>query len=134
MPHPYSRYRLRLFHDFVRILLVPSALFLVTCRFTCVQFTCLTPPLYILWLFAFGLLRVKIMVYLQQREACNAGARLPTEVVGKWPGNIDILIKLGKAAKTGYPTAFYRDLFEEYQCTTLNLKLLWSDFVSTTFN
>ncbi|EKM51341.1 uncharacterized protein PHACADRAFT_263397 [Phanerochaete carnosa HHB-10118-sp] len=30
-----------------------------------------------------------------------------------------------------YPGGFYLGLFEEYQCTTLNLRLLWSDMIIT---
>ena len=129
MPHPYSRYRLRLFGDFVRILLIPSALFAGLVRLEKIRLGWSTPSLYILWLFAVGLTRVKITQHLQARAARRAGGRLPTEVVGKWPGNIDILIKLGKAAKSRYPAAFQRELFEEYHSTTLNLRILWSDLV-----
>ncbi|KAI0686875.1 cytochrome P450 [Cytidiella melzeri] len=131
MAHPYSRYRLRLFWDFVRILLTPSILFVAIIHYNGVSLPWTTPPAYILWLFAVGLTRVKITGYFQARAARRAGGRLPTEVVGKWPGNVDVLIKLGKAAKSRYPAAFFRDLFDEYQCTTLNLKLLWSDLIIT---
>lgn len=130
MAHPFSRYRLRLFWDFVRILFIPSLAFVALLNLAGVSLGWLTPLAYVLWLFAAGISRVKTTDYLQTRAARRMGGRLPTEVVGKWPGNLDILIKLGKAAKSRYPAAFFHDLFEEYQCTTLNLKLLWSDLVS----
>lgn len=129
MAHPFSRYRLRLFWDFVRILLVPSLLFIGLLQLADIRLGWLTPLAYVSWLFGAGLARIKTTAYLQVRAARRAGGRLPTEVVGNWPGNLDILIKLGKAAKTRYPAGFFHDLFEEYQCTTLNLKLLWSDLV-----
>lgn len=129
MAHPFSRYRLRLFWDFVRILLVPSTLFIGLLHFTHTRLGWLTLPAYFSWLFAVGLTRVKATEIIQTRAARQLGGRLPTQVRGKWPGNLDILIKLGKAAKSRYPAGFFHDLFEEYQCTTLNLKLLWSDLV-----
>ncbi|KAF9004996.1 cytochrome P450 monooxygenase CYP63 [Cyathus striatus] len=48
-------------------------------------------------------------------------------VVGKWPGNIDVLLKMMRAFKTSYVLDVYLQLFEEYQCTTLNTRILWSD-------
>lgn len=129
MPHPFSRYRYRLFLDFVRILCLPSLLFAAGLRLTHTRLGWLTPPAYLLWLVVAGHARTRYTLYMHRRAAHKQGGRPPTEVVGKWPGNIDILIKLGQNAPTMYPGGYYLSLFEEYQTTTLNLRLLWSDLV-----
>lgn len=130
MPHPFSRYRLRLFWDFVRIVVVPSVLF---ATFICVakrELCWIAPFAWLAFLLTAGYIRLQYHHFKQRAEARRHGGRLPPHVVGKWPGNIDILIKLGKAMRTRYPGAYYRTLFDEYKCTTLNLRLLWADFVS----
>ncbi|EAU83624.2 cytochrome P450 52E1 [Coprinopsis cinerea okayama7 len=48
-------------------------------------------------------------------------------VVGRWPGNLDILLRMMKDFKTSYVLDVYLQLFKEYQCTTLNLRILWRD-------
>ena len=129
MPHPFSRYRLRLFWDFVRIVLVPSATF---AAFICLakrELCWIAPFAWLAFLLAAGYIRLQYHCYQQRADARRRGGRLPPEVVGKWPGNIDILLKLGKATRTRYPGTFYLSLFEEYKSTTLNLKLLWADWV-----
>lgn len=128
MPHPFSRYRLRLFWDFVRIVVVPSAFF-ATILCTRRQLCWIAPFAWLAFLLVSGYVRQQYHGYKQRAEARRRGGRLPPEVVGKWPGNIDILIKVGRAARTRYPGTFYLSLFEEYKSTTLNLKLLWSDLV-----
>ncbi|GJE94110.1 cytochrome P450 [Phanerochaete sordida] len=131
MPHPFSRYRLRLFGDFVRIVLAPTLVFgsaLAMCR---IRLGLSTPIAWLAFVSTASYARVVHRDYTQRREAQQRGSALPVEVVGRWPGNIDILIKLGKSVLTSYPGSFYLSLFEEYQCTTLNLKLLWSDLIIT---
>lgn len=131
MPHPYSRYRLRVCCDFIRIILAPSLIFWTALTIFNIQLYLLTPIAWIAFLVATSLARVQYRDYQQRAEAQQRGCKLPVEVVGRWPGNIDILVKLGKASLTSYPGSFYLSLFEEYQCTTLNLKLLWSDLIIT---
>ncbi|THG97119.1 hypothetical protein EW026_g4826 [Hermanssonia centrifuga] len=41
------------------------------------------------------------------------------------------MLKLAKAARTRYIGDIYLDFFEEYKCTTLNLRLLWTDMIIT---
>lgn len=131
MPHPFSRYRLRVFGDFVRIVLAPSFVFWSAVQILKLRLGLLSPAAWLTFLFAASYARVQYRGFLQRQEARRRGGVLPPEVVGRWPGNIDILIKLGKASLTAYPGSFYLDLFEEYQSTTLNLKLLWSDLIIT---
>ncbi|KAG6837575.1 hypothetical protein H0H93_006989 [Arthromyces matolae] len=59
------------------------------------------------------------------------GAKPIPRVVGKWPGNVDVLLKMLKAFKTAYVVDVYLQLFEEYQSTTLNLYILWADQIIT---
>lgn len=129
MPHPFSRYRLRLFWDFVRIVLIPSAIFATFICVTQRQLCWIAPGVWLLFLTAASYVRLLYRNHRQRAEAHRRGGRLAPEVVGKLPGNIDILIKLANAARTRHPGFFYLSLFEEYKSTTLNLKLLWSDLV-----
>jgi len=66
---------------------------------------------------------------LQRWEARSLGTRPIPRVAGRWPGNVDILFKMMRAFKTSYVLDVYRELFEEYQTTTLNLRILWRDNV-----
>ena len=66
---------------------------------------------------------------IRAQDRYQMGAREIPRVVGKWPGNIDVLFKMMKAFKTSYILDVYLQLFEEYQCTTLNTRILWSDMV-----
>jgi hypothetical protein len=50
-------------------------------------------------------------------------------VVGKLPGNIDIMLRLVQARHDRYLLDGFFDLFHEYQTTTLNLRFLWQDKV-----
>ena len=132
MPHPFSRYRLRLFWDFVRIVLVPSLFFAaIICSRGVLCW--IAPFAWLAFLVVSAFARLQYHAYKLRAEAHRRGGRLPPQVVGKWPGNIDILIKLGIAARTRYPGSFYLALFEEYKSTTLNLRLLWSDLVRLSF-
>lgn len=132
-PHPFARYRLRLFYDFVRIFVVPSVTFAAILSLSKIRLGYFAVPAYFTFLFLAGVTRNAYSDFKLQRKAWRMGGRLPKQVVGKWPGNLDVAIKLGKAAFTMYPGEFYLNLFNEYQCTTLNLKLLWTNMVRLLF-
>ena len=129
MTHPLSRYRLRLLNDFIRIILFPLLLFILCFYVSGTSPSLIATPLYLPFAFACALIRNLYSNFQRGRDAQRRGARLPPEVVGSWPGNIDILIKRRKATQAGYLAEFYRELFHEYHSTTLNLKLLWIDMV-----
>lgn len=129
-PHPFSRYRLRLFHDFLRLLAIPTVTFFVILRLSSIRLGYLTPVCGLVFLVLSAAARNWYSQFQSRRIAKQYGGRLPREVVGKWPGNFDLALQIGKAALTMYPGEFYRRLFEEYQCTTLNLRLFWTDTVS----
>lgn len=50
-------------------------------------------------------------------------------MVGKLPGNVDVMLRLMRARNDRYLFDGFFDLFYEYQTTTLNLRFLWQDKV-----
>ncbi|KAI0041067.1 cytochrome P450 [Auriscalpium vulgare] len=65
--------------------------------------------------------------WFQSREARRLGARPIPRVRGRWPGNFDVVLKIVKSFESGYVLQGFADLFEEYQCTTLNTRFFWGD-------
>ncbi len=66
----------------------------------------------------------------KQHQTCRRlGTKPIPRIRGKWPGNIDVLLRMMKAFKTAYLMDVYLELFQEYQCTTLNTRILWVDQV-----
>ena len=128
--HPDSFYRIRLFKDFIRIIVVPSTTLFVLTHITEVHLGLWTAPAYSTFIFTWAYARLQFADWVQQREARRMGARPIPRVHGRCPGNADIYLQLLKAYTTTYVGSFYLKLFEEYQTTTLNLRLLWQDFVS----
>ena len=128
--HPDSFYRVRLFKDFIRIVVVPSTTLFILTRIAEVRLGLWTVPAYFAFIFTWAYTRLQLADWVQQREARRMGARPIPRVHGKWPGNADIYLQLLRAYATTYVGSFYLKLFEEYQTTTLNLRLLWQDFVS----
>lgn len=129
MPHPFSRYRLRLLGDFIRIIVVPSVVLKLFCILTDLRLGLLTLPSYAAFCFVVSYARNTHAYHAQERLARQMGGRLAPCVVGKWPGNLDVMLKMIKFSKTAYLGEFYYELFHQYQSTTLNLRLLWSDLV-----
>ena len=51
-------------------------------------------------------------------------------VRGKWPGNLDIAIRLVRSIDDDYlSTKAMADLFDEYGSNTVNTRILWADQV-----
>ncbi|OBZ74591.1 hypothetical protein A0H81_05671 [Grifola frondosa] len=46
---------------------------------------------------------------------------------GKWPGNIDIMFRFAKDLRTGYALQAMNEILDEYNCETLNTRILWKD-------
>ncbi|KAI0298782.1 cytochrome P450 [Multifurca ochricompacta] len=72
-------------------------------------------------------LRSRYTLWVQDREAAQLGAQPITKVTGRWPGNLDIVLRLLKSFESGYVLQGFADLFEEYGCTTLNTRFFWDD-------
>ncbi|GBE85606.1 Cytochrome P450 52E2 [Sparassis crispa] len=122
-------YRLRLFRDLVRIAAVPSVSLYIIANVADIHFGLLAFPAYLafaaVWAYAVAL----YTDLAQDREAGRLGARQIPRVVGKWPGNIDVLLQLLEASPKSYISMFQLALFEKYQSTTINLRLLWQDWI-----
>ena len=63
-------------------------------------------------------------------EARKMGARVVPVVKGRWPGNLDVLLKFKKATASEYLGDFFLSLFEEHQSTIVNLRMLGANLVS----
>lgn len=88
-------------------------------------------PWYILSVLICAGARVLLSEAVNYREAKRLRAKPIPRVAGKWPGNVDVLFKMLRSVKTSYLVNSYLELFEEYQATTLNLRILWVDQVRT---
>lgn len=128
--HPDSFYRVRLVKDFIRIVVAPCITLSLLLRITEAHLRPWGVLVYIIFIVTWGYARLQYTDWMQQREARRMGARPIPRVRGRWPGNLDIYLRLLKAYDTTYVGSFHLRLFEEYQTTTLNLRLLWQDFVS----
>lgn len=128
--HP-SNFRLRLLFDFLKILVLPSVLFhLISTRLLEKP---LGAPSYIAFITCWSIGKTFLREALLRVERRRLGAREIPCIRGAWPGNIDILLKMLHAFKTSYIGDVYLQLFEEYQCTTLNTRILWTDHVRFIF-
>ncbi|KAI0791316.1 cytochrome P450 monooxygenase CYP63 [Abortiporus biennis] len=130
--HPFSRYRLRLLRDFVRIIIIPSIVLTGILSTTNTKLSLLLSIVaHIAFWFIAGYLRILYGQYRFRQEACSLGGEPIIQVVGKWPGNIDIMLKLKKNYQEGYLYGYQASLFEEYRTNTLNLRILWTDMIIT---
>ena len=64
-------------------------------------------------------------------SAAALGAVPVPRVRGKWPGNLDIVLGFIKSLQNEYQLQFMDDMFREYGCKTLNMRMLWDDQVRT---
>ncbi|KAL4076590.1 cytochrome P450 [Scleroderma yunnanense] len=122
-----ANFRLRIAKDIVGFLLVPPLALSLCAHAARVHLGWWSPAAYFLSIVLVAFARVQYTDLVQRREAKQLGARLIPRVVGKWPGNIDVMLKLKKGLSNGYIYQAYLELFEEYQCTTLNTRFLWMD-------
>ncbi|KAF5345213.1 hypothetical protein D9756_011554 [Leucocoprinus leucothites] len=129
-PQP-SNFRARLFMDLFSALIIPPVVLSLVLRLCAIRPGRLTPLLYLIFILGWAISKGAYASSKQRRLAEQLGARPVPCVVGKWPGNIDILLKMMGSFKTSYVLDVYLQLFEEYQCTTLNLRILWGDNIIT---
>jgi hypothetical protein len=124
-------YRKRILTSFAKALLVPPLSTILVLRLACRSSS--------FWLYLFLVLlsvpisvglRSYYTVWAQDREAARMGARPITRVRGRWPGNLDVVLRLLKSFESGYVLQGFADLFAEYGCTTLNTRFFWDDQVS----
>lgn len=65
----------------------------------------------------------------QDRAAKSLNAASIPRVRGKWPGNIDVAVRVVKSFEEGYILQIFADLLQEYNTSTLNTRLFWDDQV-----
>ncbi|KAL5522174.1 hypothetical protein ACEPAF_2031 [Sanghuangporus sanghuang] len=124
-------YRTRLFLDVLRIFVLPCVALSEICRSNNIRLGYLTVPAHIASILLWGYVRNAYYDIKQKREAGQLGTKPVPRIRGKWPGNIDVLLRMMKAFKTAYLMDVYLELFQEYQCTTLNTRILWVDQIIT---
>ena len=122
-------YRIRLFLDIIRIFVLPSVLLRALTRHNGISLGLLSLPAYLCAIIFWGFLRNVHYDYKLKHDAGRLEAKPIPRIKGKWPGNIDVLLRMMKAFKTAYLMDVYLDLFHEYKCTTLNTRILWVDQV-----
>lgn len=127
MRYSPGHYRHRLFLDLAETIALPCVILTLILSFLQCQLGLLTVPAHFSSIFAWTIIRGAYTEYKQQREARLLGTRPIPQVVGRWPGNLDILLQMMIAFKTSYILDVYLQLFEQYQSTTLNLRILWRD-------
>ncbi|OCH86634.1 cytochrome P450 monooxygenase CYP63 [Obba rivulosa] len=76
-------------------------------------------------------LRSRYSTWVEHSAAARLGAKPVPRVTGKLPGNFDVVKRVLKGFERGYVLQVHRDLFQEYDCTTLNLRFFWSDQIIT---
>ena len=130
--YDHSRVRLRFLENLFWKCVLPSAV-LAALRVTQIDFGYLTVPSHIAFISTLFYLKTLYNDYHVSREAHRRGARQIPRVVGKWPGNVDVMLRLFADLKSGYMQDVFLELFHEYQSTTLNLSILWTDKVRIMF-
>lgn len=124
-----ANYRARLLIDFFQTFALPTVVLSLAFSIFRYRAGLFTVPFYLIFILSWIIIRGACLVSWHDRQAKSLGAKPIPRVVGKWPGNIDLLFKMMRAFTTSYILDVYLQLFEEYQCTTLNLRILWCDNV-----
>ncbi len=124
-------YRKRILLSLAKALIVPPLLTCLALRFA---FRSLSLPYYLpLALLSVPLtvvLRSRYSTWSQDREAASLGAQPIVRVCGRWPGNLDVVLRLLKSFESDYVLQGFADLFNEYDCTTINTRFFWDDQVT----
>ncbi|EKM74893.1 hypothetical protein AGABI1DRAFT_80614 [Agaricus bisporus var. burnettii JB137-S8] len=128
--HP-ANFRARLLKDLFVAFAIPSAVLYALLLVNNIRLGLFAPPVYFLFFLGWATSKGAYSTYRQRKLAEQLGSKPIPCVVGKWPGNLDILLKMIGAFKTSYILDVYLQLFEEHQCTTLNLRILWGDNIIT---
>ncbi|KAJ7281436.1 cytochrome P450 monooxygenase CYP63 [Mycena rebaudengoi] len=76
-------------------------------------------------------LRSFVSLRWKRRMAQSHNATVIPQVKGKWPGNLDVALRVVRSFEDGYVLQIFMDLFREHNATTLNTRLLWDDQIIT---
>jgi len=126
-----ANYRARVLFDLFHIFVVPVVVLSLVLSFFKYRLGLLSLPTHLCFVVLWAATKGALSQAKQDREARSLGAKPIPRIVGKWPGNLDVLLRMMRAFKTSYVLDVYLELFEEYQCTTLNTRILWCDMVRT---
>lgn len=129
--YDHSHVRLRFLKGLFIFCALPPVFVALVTRTTETDLGRLKIPSYFASIFLVAVARTLYADHVQNRDAQKLGARQIPRVVGKWPGSVDIIIRLLADMKSGYMHDVFLELFHEYQSTTLNLRILWTDKVWT---
>lgn len=124
-----NQFRLRLLLDLFQLVAVPAIVFSLFLRLSHQRLGYLTVPAQLAFFIGWSFAKRSILDFQRHRNAEKLYTKQIPRVVGRWPGNVDVLVKMLKAFKKAYVLDVYLELFEEYQCTTLNLYIFWADQV-----
>jgi hypothetical protein len=91
----------------------------------------LRPLLFVLSIVAYIRLNSWFRFYTIERKATALGARTIPIAKGKWPGNLDLLIRLMQTPKEAYIGARLYEFFKQYKTNTINIRPLGMDLVMT---
>ncbi|KAF7978575.1 hypothetical protein HWV62_45513 [Athelia sp. TMB] len=116
-------------------LVFPFALIVGTRFFLAVQFDLVVPiwATIVLSIVALPVVltaRYQLLQYRHRRRAAALGARMAPTLVGKWPGNLDILLDAMEKLLTSYPGDGHWQWIEKYGYS-FNLNFLWEDEMLT---
>ncbi|KAJ4478450.1 cytochrome P450 [Lentinula aciculospora] len=135
MPLHPRHYRLRFLLDLSSTILIPQLCLFVTLAMIKYEYTSISASVRVLLHFLVipfvGLLRVCWDEYNNTRAAISLNAVPIPCVRGKWPGNLDVAVKLVRSLHDDYLMQFYAKLFDEYGVDTLNTRILWGNQIIT---
>ena len=123
-------YRKRILLSLSKALIVPPLVTCLALRFACRSLSLwFYLPLALLSVPLTVVLRSHYTIWSQDREAARLGAQPIPRVCGRWPGNLDVVLRMLKSFESDYVLQGFADLFDEYGCTTLNTRFFWDDQV-----
>ncbi|KAH9921357.1 cytochrome P450 monooxygenase CYP63 [Fomitopsis serialis] len=70
-------------------------------------------------------------VWKNDRRARQLGATPIPRAKGKWPGNLDIMMRFAKDLREGYILQAMGEVLDEHGVDTLNTRILWKDNIIT---
>jgi hypothetical protein len=75
-------------------------------------------------------IRIQMREWKHRRESERLGARMVPRLRGKWPTNIDILLRIMRAKRTHYVMDWAKEMMEKTGSTIINTNILWENHVS----
>lgn len=77
--------------------------------------------------------RSNYSTFVNRRRAKQLGAREIPCIVGRLPGNLDIMFGMVKSFQQGYVLQGLAELFEKQNSTIINTRVLWDDQACSSF-